>query len=154
MSKYNAILLMIVCLLSIILFGCGRASYKYVNKVSCTIEESTLMCLDGTEYTLPVNGVDGEKGDKGDNGRDGTDGTQVEVIFPCEEASISHEEIILKIDNQFIAYFQNIVKQGGANSPIKEVEARLTVLEENTLYMLTDGSQCKFRIVDGNIIAE
>lgn len=111
-------------------------------------------------------GEKGDKGDKGDAGQDGNngidgidgkagaDGTQVEVIFPCGEDSIRHGEIILKIDNQFIAYFQNIVKQGGTNSPVNDIEARLTVLEENTLYMLTDGSQCKFRIVDGNIIAE
>lgn len=117
----------------------------------------------GEQGETGPKGEQGEKGDKGDAGQDGNngidgidgaDGTQVEVIFPCGEDSIRHGEIILKIDTQFIAYFQNIVKQGGANSPVKEVEARLTVLEENTLYMLTDGSQCKFRIVDGNIIAE
>jgi hypothetical protein len=182
MSKSNAILLMVVALLAIILTGCGDSPRS--RSVLCFLEESFIACQDKEIQDMlpePVNGIDGqdgatgpqgetgpkgetgEKGDKGEqgnagqdgiNGIDGADGTQVEVIFPCGEDSIRHGEIILKINNQFIAYFQNIVKQGGANSPVNDIQARLTVLEENTLYMLTDGSQCKFRIVDGNIIVE
>lgn len=98
-------------------------------------------------------GDTGEQGEKGDKGDNGTDGTLVEVVFPCGESSIAHSEILLKIDGVFIAYFQNLTKHSNDNF-VTDVQGRLTVLEENTLYQVTDGSSCKFRIVNGQVVVQ
>lgn len=159
-ERINQILLAAV-LGTVVLFmlsGCGKSPRS--KSVLCFLEESFIACQDKEiERMLPEpipgqdgkDGADGADGKDGTDGQDGADGTQVEVVFPCGEDSVRHGEILLKIDGQFIAYFQNIIKQG---QNVKDVEARLTVLEEGTLYMLTDGSQCKFSIVDGQVVTQ
>ena len=64
-------------------------------------------------------------------------------MYPCGASSVAHGEILLNIDGKFIAYFQNLVRQGGNNSPVHDVQGRLAVLEEGVRYMLTDGSRQK-----------
>jgi hypothetical protein len=148
----------ILAVILVLFTGCGKG--PKANSVLCFLNKGFVSCQDKEIQAMipePINGVDGQDGTNGQDGADGKDGvdgkdgSEVLVVFPCGEDSVRHAEILLLIGGQYIAYFQNIVKQG---QPVVDVEARLTVLEENTLYMLTDGSKCKFSIIDGEIVSQ
>lgn len=63
-----------------------------------------------------------------------------DIIDPCGEET-SHDEVLVRLsDNVIIAYFQG---RGGK---------RLTVLEEGADYRTTDGTNCRFKIEDGEVV--
>lgn len=67
------------------------------------------------------------------------DGT-VEIIDPCGNEGYQ-DEVLLKLnDDEIIAYFQ------------KGNFRRLITLLENVEYETTDGTRCKFKIVDGKVV--
>lgn len=163
----NKITLMVIGLFAILVVGCGRGNTRFVPIVGpiCTIEGPMLVCPDGTEYPLPVDGIDGvdgaigdtgPKGDQGDAGQDGIDGedgsdgqdgvdgidgedgTLVQVVFPCGEDV--HDEILLNIDGTFVAYLTSAT------------EGRLVVLEEDLMYQTVGSDSCKFKIESGVLV--
>lgn len=158
--------LILLTVLTLGLVGCGDSPRS--NSLMCFLKEGFVNCHDREIDAMLPEPIPGPKGDVGETGPmgevgpmgpqgeagiDGKDGSTVLVVFPCGEDSVRHAEILLLIDGQYIAYFQNIIKVGSGNGqPVKDVEARLTVLEEGTNYMLTDGSKCKFHILNGEVV--
>lgn len=67
----------------------------------------------------------------------------VEYIYPCGKRNGYFDEILMKTKlGKYIAYMENV----GASKRF------LTVLLENTTYILTDGSNCTFLLQQGQIL--
>ncbi len=65
------------------------------------------------------------------------------VLDPCGDSPSVIDEVLLKLSNgKVIASFSD--KSSGKNT-------RFSVLAENTYYGTTDGSNCTFKIVNGNL---
>lgn len=70
-------------------------------------------------------------------------GAQIEVVPLCPELAGAFPEVLLRIDGILVAYF---AQNGDA------LKARLVVVAENVNLQTTDGRNCKFKIVDGQIV--
>lgn len=65
----------------------------------------------------------------------------VQIINPCPSEKATYEEVILKLqNNKYIAFFDN----GG--------ERFLTKLEKDVVYQTTDSRECKFMILENEVV--
>lgn len=108
----------------------------------------------GTSGLLIINGLDKNKNNILNNDEiqnitylcDGQDQPELnieieEIIYPCGFKVKEENEILLKLNNNdIISYFENGSKR------------YLTILEENKWYQTSDKKQCKFKIINGEII--
>lgn len=131
-----------IILLALILGACSKSTFTEVSPEStCTptrVENGVeFKCEDGSTYLIK-DGLDGQ------DGEDGTDSFIVDSYDPCGPSNSGHDEILLLTkDGQYLAYF-------AVNGDAKK--ARLTLLEENTLYQTTDVQQCKFSIINEEVV--
>ena len=122
--------LLVICSILLILSGCS--SSEFTSAPDCMIKK-----VDNTSY-LTCNGETLELAD----GADGADGLFVDVLDPCGPQT-SHDDVILVTRNgDHIAYFEV------PNS----TNDRLVILKEGVTYTTTDGTNCKFKIVNGVLI--
>ena len=103
---------------------------------SCTVSTvpagSLIQCEDGSS-SLIYNGTDGEDGES----------PLLDIVDPCgQETQFDEVLLVYEIDGQlvYIAYFQS-----GNNS-------RLAQLDEYINYQTTDGTNCQFRIEEGQLV--
>jgi len=70
-------------------------------------------------------------------------GTQVDIVALCpEDTSRAFPEILLRVNGVLVAYF---VEGNKAN------QARLVIVPENVLLQTTDGRNCRFKIINGQV---
>lgn len=111
--------------------------------LSCSVEQveggALITCPDGSEVFV-ANGIDGQDGVDGLDGQDGEDGIDglfVGYVDPCGD-ELAHDELLyLDRNGQFHAWFKNVGH---------------VILNEGTRYQTTDGSKCKFEIVNGQVV--
>jgi hypothetical protein len=127
------------------LVGCSSNS-NFTTEPECYLKKeggvTTISCNgDKVEIYDGVNGIDGI------NGVDGLDGTPsvTEIIPLCPDLAGNHKEVVLNINGDLVAYF---AQNGNATT------ARLTLLEEGTVYSTTDtnNSVCRFTVLDGEVL--
>lgn len=89
-------------------------------------------------------GPAGERGLPGLPGVDGTNGINavIEMVDPCPSISAQHPELLLLSDGTFYAVYAQGQK------------IHLTQLFEGIDYSTTDGRNCHFRIVAGEVVAD
>jgi hypothetical protein len=86
---------------------------------------AVILCAGGTQAIIH----------NGANGHDGVDSI-IEVITPCPDLVGAHREVLLRLaDGTLLAFYE-----GGPH------KGRLSLLEANTTYQLTDGSGCQFTV--------
>lgn len=69
-------------------------------------------------------------------------GAQIEVVPLCPSIPGDFQEVLLRIDGILVAYF---AQNGDAK------KARLVVVPENVNLVSTDGRNCKFSVVNGQV---
>ena len=70
-------------------------------------------------------------------------GAQVDIVPLCpEDTSRAFPEILLRVNGVLVAYF---AQNGSAN------HARLVIVPENVLLQTTDGRNCRFKIINGQV---
>lgn len=98
-----------------------------INGTSCTIESleggAEIVC--GSSSVVVSNGVDG---------KDGLNAASVSIIDPCPTMEVDYPELMLKIGDMYVAYFQD-----------GQMEF-LTVLKSGVKYQTTDGRACIFQV--------
>ncbi len=137
--------LLVVVLMSVGFLGCSKSKFvSYQEEKGCTVQKvgnvSSITC-DGETVDV-IDGAEGDSGQDGINGVDGQDSLIVDVIDPCG-AETSHDEVLLVLNNgDILAYF-------AGNSTTR---SRLTILKENVVYITTDDSSCKFKIINDQLV--
>lgn len=126
--------LTLTILLTLLLTNCGDSSQGYKPNYiagplqSCSVEDvaggAIMSCPDGSEVFIA-------------DGADGLNGLFIDVVDPCGQQTTHDEVLFIDINNNYYAWFKNV---------------GLVILNENTLYKVTDGSGCKFKIVDGDLV--
>lgn len=129
MSRFN-LLILVGCFYVWLCTGCTDSNWDIGScSVSKSVNETYIQCPDGTNATIT-------------DGKDGVNGTVIETIDPCGKQT-SHDEILLVMSSgQVLAFFT----QGSVYG------SRLTLLNEGVTYQTTDGTNCKFKIENGNVL--
>ena len=114
--------------------------------VSCSLTGDQVICPDGQIIDMPKDGVDGRDGAPGLDGNDGVDGadgingrdgTQIELVDPCGDGPGVDEVVMIFGDGTVLAWYQNI---------------GFSVLQEGVSYRTTDPQNCKFSILNGQVV--
>lgn len=139
MKKY--LLTMGLLLLVMLIFGCDKYPTGAEQYKSCTITQTKMLCPDGTEYDLPVDGrdgLDGADGEDGVDGMDGAPGTIIAVYDPCGDKLGHPDEVLLLFDDgSILAWY---------------LDLGFTVLIEGVQYVTTDKQKCEFMVLNGEVI--
>jgi hypothetical protein len=108
--------------------------------LSCSVEEvaggALITCPDGSDVFI-ADGSDGEDGEDGVDGTDGLDGLFVGYVDPCGSETAHDELLYLDRAGNVHAWFKGVGH---------------VILNEGTLYQVTDGTGCKFKVQGGSII--
>lgn len=133
-------------ILGLFLTSCGGMQVKVPTPeapepyLGCTIMPveggQLLSCADGSEGFI----ADGSDGTNGQDGQDAPIGQLplfVGFIDPCGKQTTHDELLYIDRFGNFHAWFKNVGH---------------VILNEGTLYQTTDGTSCKFKIVDGTLI--
>ena len=83
------------------------------------------------------DGLDGRDGIDGLDGTDGLDGLIVSYIDPCGDETAHDELLYIDRDGNYHAWFKNVGH---------------VILNEGTHYVTTDGTACRFKIVNSNLV--
>lgn len=76
--------------------------------------------------------------------------SQVELVTVCENVAGNYPEVLLKVDETYMALFDGTTIQGQTLTKL----SRFTNLVENTNYMTTDGRNVIFSVDDGEIVCQ
>ena len=112
---------------------------------SCSVDQVTegvlIQCDDGSA-AIVYNGVNGSDGEDGSDGQDGAS-PLLYTLDPCGSQT-QYDEVILVFEINdsliYIAYFESGTRR------------YLTSLIEGPTYQTTDGTECKFQLLNGAII--
>lgn len=105
----------------------GEQGVRGVDGTSCTVEQldDSVEIVCGSSYAVVSDG---------EAGKDGIDADSVLVFDPCPTVATQYPELVLKIGDVYISYFQNGEQEF------------LTRLEKGVTYQTTDERHCKFKL--------
>lgn len=131
----------------LLLAGCSGSKFDSGPKPFCDVLKGTvpgeqiIRCKNSPDIIVK-DGKDGEDGETPLLPDFGQDGLIIGYYDPCGDQSNHDEILLLTSDGEYIGYFTS-------SSDAKD--ARLTTLKEGPTYTTTDGTNCKFKLVDGEI---